>query len=307
MLNFRPVSPSDREWMTAYYQKRDFPGAQYTFASCRIWEKGYDVQVAEQNGFLFIRYRFTDPLGCRKTSYRAPMGEGDDAAFKEAVEDILRDSRSFCSCEPVMFQGIPQMELERMQRLYGDKLRPLESRGIFEYIYRREDLLNLSGPRFHGKRGYINRFMRTPWEYRPMTPDLIPAALQLERAWEEQNEQLVEEEEELSFEVKAARFAIREFESLGLMGGVLFQEGEPVAYTLGEPVNGDTFAVHFEKALYTVAGAYPMVTWQFVQQMDDRFLWVNREEDTGDEGLRRAKESWHPDHLLPLYNAELSG
>lgn len=303
MLKFHPITLSDRDWVTAYYKARGCMGAQYSFAASMIWRKAYDVQVCEDEGYFFFRYRFINAAGSLMTSYRCPMGNGDDEALRAAIEKVWADSRSIRPGKPVTLHALPSEELARLTRMYGRRLRVLDSRNDFEYIYLKDNLATLPGSHYHGKRGFINKFMRTDWEYRPMTPDLIPQVLEMNDAWGQQNKALMQKERDLSLEVEAAAEAIRMYEPLGLQGGVLFQDGRVVAYTLGEQTNDDTFSVHFEKAMYDVPGAYPMITQQFAQRMDCK--WVNREEDTGDPGLRKAKESWRPEMLLELTNAEL--
>lgn len=93
--------------------------------------------------------------------------------------------------------------------------------------------------------------------------------------------------------------SIRKFEELGLIGGVLRVDGEIVAFTIGEPVNEDTFVVHIEKAFSAVDGAYPMINQQFVEhELQGKYKYVNREEDLGVEGLRKAKLSYKPAFLI---------
>ena len=92
--------------------------------------------------------------------------------------------------------------------------------------------------------------------------------------------------------------ALRLLEELGLSGGLLRVEGEVVAFTIGEPLNQDTFVVHIEKAFAEIQGAYPMINQQFVEHEAQNYLYVNREEDTGSEGLRKAKLSYRPAFLV---------
>ena len=101
--------------------------------------------------------------------------------------------------------------------------------------------------------------------------------------------------------------ALRNFFKLGFKGGLLRQNGKVVAFTIGEPVGNSTFAVHFEKAFSEIQGAYPAINQLFVQSEMEGFRYVNREEDTGSEGLRKAKLSYHPAFLLEKYTAELIG
>ena len=87
------------------------------------------------------------------------------------------------------------------------------------------------------------------------------------------------------------------YKELGLKGGVLKADGKIVAFTVGEPVSDDTFVVHIEKAFADIDGAYPMINQQFVQHECMEYEYVNREEDTGAEGLRKAKLSYRPAFL----------
>ena len=98
--------------------------------------------------------------------------------------------------------------------------------------------------------------------------------------------------------------ALMYFEELGLTGGVLRLSGQVIAFTLGEPLSDDTFVVHFEKAFPEIQGAYPMINQQFVLAECQDYQYVNREEDTGDEGLRKAKLSYKPVILLDKYTAK---
>jgi hypothetical protein len=96
------------------------------------------------------------------------------------------------------------------------------------------------------------------------------------------------------------------YEALGFYGGLLYQNGAPVAFTAGTRLDPATIDVHFEKALPGVEGAYTMINREFVRMISDEIPeieYFNREEDMGLEGLRRSKMSYHPDVLLMKYTA----
>ena len=103
-----------------------------------------------------------------------------------------------------------------------------------------------------------------------------------------------EEDPEKNSEMCVTLNSLRLYKELNLKGGLIRAEGEIVAFSIGEPVTEDTFVVHIEKAFADVPGAYPMINQQFVQHEMQGFSYVNREEDMGEEGLRSAKESYHP-------------
>ena len=109
--------------------------------------------------------------------------------------------------------------------------------------------------------------------------------------------------EELSDENKAIQIALNNFTELGLVGGLLRVNGRIEAYTLGEPLNSETFCTHIEKANADLRGAYPLINQQFAENELSAYKYVNREEDTGSEGLRQAKMSYHPEFFIESYFA----
>ena len=113
--------------------------------------------------------------------------------------------------------------------------------------------------------------------------------------------------EEMNQEISVLHEAFDHMQELGLVGGVLRRDGQIVAFSIGERLNSETFVVHFEKAYPDLQGAYPMINQQFVLHECEGYAYVNREEDTGDPGLRKAKLSYYPDILLPKYELEESG
>lgn len=109
----------------------------------------------------------------------------------------------------------------------------------------------------------------------------------------------------MAWEGCAVRRALRHFKELGYQGIALYADGKICAFTCGEPLGKEGFCVHVEKADSAVRGAYPMVNREFIKTLPPEILWINREDDTGDEGLRKAKLSYRPSLLLMKYKAEV--
>lgn len=295
MLDFRPIALEDQDWVSAYYKKRDCLGAQYTFAANFIWRTAYQVDICEDEGYFFMRYSGGD---AGYPGYRCPLGFDGEEGLKGAAEKLM----AFCRerGEPLTLHNVPPEEQAVLLKLFPDRLDVQPSRDDYEYLYDREALAELPGKKYHGKKGHVRRFMETDWRYEPLTPALIPDALAMQKEWCRLN--ACGNDPELCREGKAVREALAHFEALKLSGGLLYQDDRVVAYTIGEPTGGGAFAVHFEKARSDVNGAYPAVNQLFVQQAMAGFRLVNREEDTGAEGLRKAKLSYHPVELLELCN-----
>ena len=134
------------------------------------------------------------------------------------------------------------------------------------------------------------------WSYEPITEDNVEECFQMALRW--RNDNGCEEDEEKNAEMCVTLNALRLFKELELVGGLLRIDGEVVAFTIGEPVSADTFVVHIEKAFANIQGAYPMINQQFVEHECMDYQYVNREEDTGSEGLRKAKLSYRPVFLV---------
>ena len=150
----------------------------------------------------------------------------------------------------------------------------------------------------------MNKFKRTyNYKYTPLTVDLIPHCLELEEKWCEEHG--CEEEESLINERKALNIALRNFDALGLVGGALWVDDEIVGFTYGAPVNHDTFAVHIEKADSHIDGSYNILNQEFARHIPEQYVYLNREEDLGIPGLRKAKLSYRPVILLEKGYAEL--
>ena len=165
-----------------------------------------------------------------------------------------------------------------------------------------DKLTSLAGKKLHGKRNHIARFKDDEdWSYEPMTAENKQECYDMNLKWCDRR--ACKWNEDMSDEQCALNQAMKYFDELHLEGGILRKAGEIVAFTIGERLNSDTYVVHFEKAFPEIQGAYPMINQQFVMHNCQEYSYVNREDDAGDEGLRKAKLSYYPDILLKNYTA----
>lgn len=195
-----------------------------------------------------------------------------------------------------------QEEADMIEKWYPGMYQTTSRRQDSDYIYLREKLATLSGKKLHGKRNHINRFEENhpDWTYEPISSANEDECAKMAMRWcldncadDEQN--WIHDKID---ESKLVVYAIRHRDELGMKGGALRVGGEIIAITLGEELTPDTFVVHFEKAFYDVQGAYPMINREFVRNELENYTYVNREEDLGEEGLRKAKLSYRPELLL---------
>jgi hypothetical protein len=176
-----------------------------------------------------------------------------------------------------------------------------EDRDNFDYLYSRNDLAELAGKKYHKKRNHVKNFLNSysDYEQRPMSKELIPAAIEILDRWQQDILQRTEGEDG---DYKAAKEALESFDSLTLKGSVFFVSGKPVAYCLGESIaRGKMFAIHFEKAIDEYRGIYQFVNQQFAASLPRFFTLINREQDLGNEGLRQAKMTYRPCSFVQKY------
>ena len=208
---------------------------------------------------------------------------------------------------PLQFHGLSRKEYEELEQYFPGQFEISWPRDVEDYVYETEKLIQLSGKKYHGKKNHINQFKAAypDWSYEPLTDDNVEECFQMALRWREFNG--CEGDPEKNKEMCVALNSLRLQKELELQGGVLRAGGEVVAFTMGEPVSEDTFVVHIEKAYADIRGAYPMINQQFLEHEVSRYTYVNREDDTGNEGLRKAKLSYHPAFMVEKGTAVRKG
>jgi hypothetical protein len=172
-------------------------------------------------------------------------------------------------------------------------------------VYLAAQLILLEGRKLHGKRNHISRFQRTyDFQYDALKDRYVAPCLNLAEVWCDFKR--CEEDMNLMDEWDAVREALAHWRELQVGGGVLLVGGRVEAFSLGERLNEQTAVVHIEKANPDLQGAYAMINQQFCEHAWSALRYVNREQDLAIEGLRRAKLSYQPDHLVGKYRIELS-
>jgi hypothetical protein len=182
-------------------------------------------------------------------------------------------------------------------------------RDSFDYIYSIDDLADLKGRKFQKKRNHLNRFRENhpTCQALPLDESTRVAAFCLLRRWYE-NRKTTDPHKDFHLEQIALERAFAFQAPLGIEGMVLLENGEPLALAMGSRLNADTFDIHFEKAREDIDGAYAAINQAFASYLREKYpelRWLNREDDLGLEGLRKAKLSYNPDHLVEKYWARL--
>lgn len=294
MHKLHTVSLEDESWIKEILSQVDFYTCEYPFGNIFSYGAKMEILVGEISGCLVTKCIQDDYV-----MYCCPVGKGNlKDAFDFILSDADKDGRDF-----EIFSISPDMA-EFISKNYGDVLDIFLVRDTFDYIYSSEDLINLSGKKYQPKRNHISFFMRNNnWSYERLTKDNIPECLEMSKLWLEGC--LEEYREELEDELKIIERVFENYDSLDFVGGLIRVDGRVVAYTMGEPASKDVFCVHIEKAFSDIRGAYPMINQQFVKNELSEYKYINREDDTGAENLRKAKLSYYPVILAEKYEAKL--
>ena len=294
-MEFHSPTLKDREWVLKAFDFGQTDCCEYCFGNIFMWSDIYENKIYNDNG-IFVSADFTDePVFCY------PIGDGDK---KATIQKLIEFSKGLgVSLE---FFGMTEKDRDELQFLFPKQFEITEERDYFDYLYTSESLAQLAGRKLASKRNHISYFEKTfDWKYEPITKENIHKCELLNEHWERLNRE--KNPEEIGDEHLAIKKALANFFDLGLEGGILTIENEIVAFTFGEKLNDNTFCTHVEKAYGNIRGAYQMINREFARQLKDRFEYINREDDTGSEGLRRAKLSYHPHRLIIKYSAVYKG
>lgn len=294
MHKLHTVSLEDEKWIKEILSQVDFYTCEYPFGNIFSYGAKMKIEVCEISGCLVTKCVDNDYV-----MYCCPIGKGD---MKKAVDFILEDAKA--DGRDFEIFGISPESADLISKSHGDILDIFLVRDTFDYIYNSEDLINLIGKKYQPKRNHISYFKKNNnWSYERLSKDNIPECYEMSKLWLEGA--LEEYREELEGELKIIKRVFDNFDELDIIGGVLKVDGRVVAYTMGEPGSKDVFCVHIEKAFSDVRGAYPMINQQFVMNELSGYKYINREDDTGAENLRKAKLSYYPVILAEKYEAKL--
>ena len=293
-MEFKNFTVEDRDLLLPYYENMDERSCELTFANAVLWAPHYGVTYAIINDMLVYH------LG--RGVYTYPIGKGDR---KETIEILIEQ----CKKDGIDFKisSITPSRFEQLEQMFPGMFTIEYDRDIADYVYLSEKLSTLAGKKLHAKRNHINRFKENypDWSYERMTEENIPECIVMAQDWRKENE--CDLDPEKSAEMCVTLNYLRHFTKLQVCGGVLRANGKVIAFTIGEKVTDDTFVVHVEKAYASIQGAYPMINQQFISDYGKEFMYINREEDTGSEGLRKAKLSYRPEFLVEKGDACYKG
>ncbi len=242
--------------------------SEFTFANIYLFREVHGYRVSRLGGSSII---ITGREGDR-TFFMCPSGLSDSEVAARLLNDF-----DFARC----------ISEKDALMLASKGFLVEEDRANFDYIYKRRELSEFSGRRYHAKKNLVNYFTASyKYEGRPLRTEYIPDAIEVLEAWAAENGR--------GKDYSQAKEALLICERLSLCGCIYYVEERPAAYLIGEELNPATFVVHFEKGVAGYKGLLQFVNKSFAGLLPQKYEFINREQDLGDPGLRASKEGYRP-------------
>lgn len=296
MIEFQRLTPDKRELYNLRLWQSGERGCEYSFANINLWGRQRAAFVQDY-AVLFSQFG-------QRSIYPFPLGKGD---VKPVLDAIIRDAQE--RGIPCRIASMTPSDCDTLERLYPGRFRFHTDRDSYDYVYRIEDLATLKGKRFQSKRNFVNRFKANhpDCQILPLNLATLPVARDMVAQWYTERKQ---ENPDMDYllEQTALDRAFAHLQDYALDGLVLMEQGKVIAMTMGSRLSPDTFDIHFEKAMDRIDGAYATINFEFAKYLQTKYpdlQYLNREDDMGIPGLRKAKLSYHPDHLVEKYWARL--
>ena len=289
MIPFKHLDPADKAKYDRFLQNSGQRGCEYNFSNLYLWGR---QRAAFHEGNLVFFSQFN-----RKSVYPFPL-QGSD--LKPSLDAIIHDAKT--RDIPCRLTSLSKEDCDLLEQYYPGQFRFHTDRDAFDYIYAIDDLADLKGRTYQRKRNHINRFRQNYPAYtvEPLTDENTVEAVLLLQKWYADRE-LADPLADFQMEQAAIFKALRNRRELGIEGLLLKHNGRTLALTMGSAMSEDTFDVQFEKALDEADGAYPTINQEFAKYLRAKYpklQWLDREDDLGMEGLRKAKLSYYPHHMI---------
>ncbi len=282
MINYRNIDISDKGWVDELLAYSDYRCQEYCFTSLFIWNDIYPCVIGRYKDFLIVRSDYDDII-----HYFFPAGKGD---IRDVIDTLIQEAESVN--KKIQFNVLTTETKNILEECFPNQFEYVATPIYDDYIYDTQSLISLKGKKYQAKRNHIARFKEiSNTKYENIAAHL-DECVSMNEQWCRDNKDYADN----SFlqEEKAVKKALKFFAQLKLQGALLRIDGRVIAFTIGEPLNSDTYLIHIEKAFSEINGAYPTINQSFLRDRASSYKYVDREDDAGDSGLRQAKLSYHP-------------
>lgn len=286
-LSFKRISIEDKGIFESFFNKEDIEISEYSFTNLFIWRNSREIEYALHNEGLIIKARYNND-----EYFLPPVGfKNLDEIFLQLVEYGKENN----------INSIRRLDEKRLKLLENKNLHIEEDVDNFDYLYNAYDLANLAGRKYSGKRNLLINFINDyAFDFLRYEDKYMSQCLKLSKQWLEKKDI---NDKTLFNEYIAINELIKNYSNLSSTGCILMVDQTVKAFAFGERLKDDTFVIHFEKADSEMKGIYQTINKLFVEKfISNKFEYVNREQDLGISGIRKAKESYYPVKMIKKYN-----
>ncbi|MDJ0816658.1 MAG: phosphatidylglycerol lysyltransferase domain-containing protein [Desulfobacterales bacterium] len=290
-LKFEPIDLNKQERYQELLASCPQVSSDYSFLNLWAWSEDYNLQWAWEDDLVWIKQARPEPL------FWAPLGPWNSVNWSNRYHRHTD--------QQTVFIRVPKVLVECWRATMGDETIVTEERDHWDYQYDVAELIELKGNRYHKKKNLLNQFVKKyNFRYQPFGPELIEQAMGMQEDWCTWRD--CESSDVLSAENKAIARVLADWRHFsGVLGGALMVNGDMVAYTVAEGLTRDSIVIHFEKGDTQYKGVYQAINQMFLANSASGYKLVNREQDLGDEGLRKAKLSYHPTSFISKYRVTM--
>jgi len=287
MKKLKEITIENYDRISDFLKNDDEHSCENSFVNLLIWQKAYKNQFKLYDDCFILYSESSD-----NRLYRLPFCDDFVKGFNRILELNSGALPTFWAQDGLRF--------DKFKKLYGDKYEFIEKRDAFDYVYNRTDLSELSGKKYHSKRNHIASFSKKyNWCYEKISSANIKKVIKCSERWYELNNDKMDKY--MTFEKEGVNTLLNNMDVLKVKGGAIKVNDEIVAFTLGTEINSQTFDIHIEKALPDFSQAYTVINNKFALNELSKYQYINREDDMGIEGLRKAKLSYKPDFMIKKY------
>lgn len=290
---FKDIEIDCKSILDKYFDLVDYEACEYCFTTLYMWKDLYNTKYYVEDDFAIVAGEYEN-----KGFIILPLAKKEN--MNKAFDFIIKNFEK--QHKQIHLKAINKEVVEYLQSVYGDRFEYIEERNNFDYIYDGESLRTLSGRKNQKKRNHLNSFVKEYGdrvEYKKLEEADFDECINLLKEWSKDKEESIE----LDSEFKAIKRIFKNYEKLKdtLKISGIYIDSKLEAFSIGEMLNDNMAVIHVEKANADIRGLYPYINQQFLLNEFSDVEFVNREEDLGIEGLRKAKLSYHPVKFAEKY------
>ena len=292
--NFKDIDIHDIDIFSEYFKKYTTIESEYNFTNFFMWKNYYNISYSIYNNYLLIICTCCNKSSCSEKDQvygLQPIGPNNKIELKDAVNKLLGILQKKHKQPILKLKRVGENIFNILKNEKEFTFNPL--RDHFDYVYKAEDLINLRGDKYNSKRNHINKFKKLyNFEFIDYEEKYKNQMIDLLESWKDVK--IEKNDSNLQGEIDAVNNLIGNYPKLNLKIGLLVVDNKVIAFSMGEKVNNNEFVIHVEKANISYQGSYSMINNLFVKKYCQDTKFINREQDLGNEGLRKAKLSYKP-------------